>query len=175
MSEREKATWTPTPGALPRTHPDGYQSGSEEPAASPRYQLGSEEPPSSAEVPEPPPRTEDDEGIDPYQAYAESAARARERKKREREPGTWMPGSDELDQEIGREDSETRFSRDSWGGRGNPQVSVRLRPRDFERLRRAADLYGVRPTTFARMMVIRGVGAVIEADNIRKAEFLKDP
>jgi hypothetical protein len=132
-------------------------------------------------VPESVPREEDaekddaDEGMDPYEAYAEAAAGARERRRREREPSTWMPASEDFDRELGREDGETRFSRDSYGGRGNPQVSVRLRPRDFERLRRAADLYGVRPTTFARMMVIRGVGAVIEADNVPKASFLKDP
>jgi hypothetical protein len=117
---------------------------------------------------------EADRGMDPYQAYAVAAAEARERRKRDREPGTWMPDSEHLDRDELPPDRETRFSRDSWGGRGNPQVSVRLRPRDFERLRHAADLYGVRPTTFARMMVIRGVGAVIEADNVRKASFLTD-
>jgi hypothetical protein len=175
MSEQDKSPPTPTPDALPRTHADGYQPGSNEPAGSRGYQSASEEPPSSTEVPESLSAEEDDEGLDPYEAFAEAAATARERKKRDREPGTWMPGSDEFDHELGREDAETRFSRDSWGGRGNPQVSVRLRPRDFERLRRAADLYGVRPTTFARMMVIRGTGAVIEADNVRKAQFLKDP
>ncbi len=73
-----------------------------------------------------------------------------------------------------REDRETRFSGDSYGGRGNPQVSVRLRPSDFKRLRRAADLYGVRPTTLARMMVIRGVGAILDAELRRSGEFIRD-
>jgi hypothetical protein len=148
----------------------GYQSDTAEPSpASEGFQSGSGEPAPLAEVPE-------SGSADPHQAFAEVAAKTRDRKKREREPGTWMPNSDDLDREDPLQpDGETRFSRDSWGGRGNPQVSVRLRPRDFERLRRAADLYGVRPTTVARMMVIRGVGAVIEADNARKASFLSDP
>jgi hypothetical protein len=113
--------------------------------------------------------------MDPYQAFAEAATKERERKKKEREPEICMPDGGDLDQEVGPEDAETRFSRDAWGGRGNPQVSVRLRPRDAERLRRAADLYGVRPTTFARMMVIRGVGAVLDAELRRHGEFLRDP
>jgi hypothetical protein len=35
---------------------------------------------------------------------------------------------------------------------------------DFDRLRGAADLYGVRPTTLARMRVIRGVSEVLDAE-----------
>jgi hypothetical protein len=145
------------------------------------YQPGSDEPPSSNGLPESlssepdSSGVADEEGMDPHQAFAEAAARASERKKRDREPGIWMPGPGHLDHDDALPDRETRFSGDAWGGRGNPQVSVRLRPRDFERLRRAADLYGVRPTTFARMMVIRGVGAVLQAEEIRKAEFLTDP
>ena len=117
MSEQDKSPPTPTPDALPRTHADGYQPGSDEPAGSPGYQSASEEPPSSTEVPESLSAEEDDEGLDPYEAFAEASTTPRERKKREREPGTWMPGSDEFDHELGREDAETRFSRDSWGGR----------------------------------------------------------
>jgi hypothetical protein len=118
---------------------------------------------------------EDDDRADPFQAFAEVAAEERDRKKRERDPSIWLPDSDDLDQEFTRADTETRFSRDAYGGRGNPQVSVRLRPRDFQRLREAAEIYGVRPTTFARMMVIRGVGAVLDAELRRKGEFLLDP
>jgi hypothetical protein len=105
--------------------------------------------------------------------FAEVAAKERERKKRERDPGLWLPGSDDLDQEHTLADAETRFSRDSYGGRGNPQLSVRLRPHDFERLRRAAELYGVRPTTFARMMVIRGVRAILDAELRKDGEYLR--
>ena len=50
---------------------------------------------------------------------------------------------------------------------------MRLRPTDFERLRRVAELYGVRPTTLARMMVIRGVGAILDAELRRKGEFFR--
>jgi hypothetical protein len=169
----------PTPGALPRTGSDGYRTDStQQHADSDGYQSGSEEPPSSAEVPgsgsdsaEP---IDPDERIDPFEAFAQVAANERKRKKREREPGIWLPGGDELEQETGRlADQQTRFSRDAWGGRGNPQVSVRLRPSDFERLRHAADLYGVRPTTLARMMVIRGVGAILDTELRRKGEFLR--
>jgi hypothetical protein len=151
----------PTPSTSPRTTSDGYQSGSDELSPS-ADRPGSDQ-------------QDDDDLVDPFTAYAHAVANNRERKKREREPGIWLPDSDDLDQERLPEDAETRFSRDAWGGRGNPQVSVRLRPRDFERLRQAADLHGVRPTTFARMMVIRGVGAVLDAELRRQGEFLRDP
>lgn len=149
------------------------QIGSEErEGGSSGYQSGSDEPPSSAEVPGS--GSDADERIDPFQAYAQSAAKERERKKKEREPAIWLPGSEDLDQEPVLADQETRFSRDAWGGRGNPQVSVRLRPMDFDRLRRAAELYGVRPTTLARMMVIRGIRAILDAELRRSGEFLRE-
>ncbi len=188
----DAAERAPTPGASPRAGGNGYQSGSEEqqdtsdryqPGSdgqrsadgySDGYQSGSEEPPPSGETPHPQSQA-DDEPMDPYVAYARAAAKERERKKREQEPAIWLPESDQLAEDPGLVDGETRFNRDGWGGRGNPQVSVRLRPRDFERLSRAADLYGVPRTTFARMMVIRGVGAVLDAELRRKAEFLGDP
>lgn len=162
----------------------GYRTGSEqEHADSGGYRTGSDEPPylagasgsgsDSAEQTDEEP-VDPDERIDPFEAFAQVAARERERKKKEREPAIWLPGGDELDEETGRlADQETRFSRDEWGGRGNPQVSVRLRPTDFERLGRAADLYGVRRTTLARMMVIRGVGAILDTELRRKGEFLR--
>jgi len=134
-----------SPGATPKNAGPGYQSASEELAT-------------SAQVSGPP-----------------SPRELKERVKKQREPGIWLPGADELDGEaVSGEDRETRFSGDSYGGRGNPQVSVRLRPRDFKRLRRAADLYGVRPTTLARMMVIRGVGAILDAELRRSGEFLRE-
>src|SRR4051794_38779996 len=186
-SEHDRA---PTSGSSPRTASGGYQtdstqpadspghqSGSGEPADSPGYQSGSGEPPSFSEVPgsEPSEKPADEEElVDPYTAYAQVAAKARSEKER-RDPSIWLPGGDELDAEEGRDASrETRFSADSWSGRGNPQVSVRLRPLDFGRLRQAADLYGVRPTTLARMMVIRGVGAILDAELRRDGEFLRE-
>jgi hypothetical protein len=42
------------------------------------------------------------------------------------------------------------------------QVGIKLRPVDYESLARAAFLYGVRPSTLARMLVNRGVRAVLE-------------
>jgi hypothetical protein len=159
-TQRDENDPVGTPGSPPRTASGGYQ-------------VGSEEPPCSAEVPGSGSSDEDDR-VDPFVAFAQSAAEDRERKKRERDPGIWLPGSDDLDQERSLPDRETRFSRDTYGGRGNPQVSVRLRPLDFDRLRRAAELYGVRPTTLARMMVIRGVGAILDADLHRDGELLRD-
>ena len=112
--------------------------------------------------------------MDPFQAFAEVEAQRR-REKARRNPAIWLPGPNELDEETGQEaDRETRFSRDSWGGRGNPQVGIRLRPRDFERLHQAAKLYGVRPTTLARMMVIRGIRAILEAELRREGEFYRE-
>ena len=89
-----------SPGATPKNAGPGYQSASEELAT-------------SAQVSGPP-----------------SPRELKERVKKQREPGIWLPGADELDGEaVSGEDRETRFSGDSYGGRGNPQVSVRLRPR----------------------------------------------
>ena len=111
--------------------------------------------------------------MDPLQAFAEIASKA-SRDRGKKDPGLWLPGSQELEEDPGgAADQETRFSADDWGGRGNPQVSIRLRPLDFERLGKAADLYGVRRTTFARMMVIRGVKAILEAELRREGEFLR--
>lgn len=44
------------------------------------------------------------------------------------------------------------------------QVGIKLRPDDYEALARAARLYGARPTTLARLLVNRGVRAVLEAE-----------
>jgi hypothetical protein len=115
---------------------------------------------------------EDGESIDPLQAFAEVVAKVRQEGRKE-DPGIWLPGTDDLDTQDGLADSETRFSHDAWGGRGNPQVSIRLRPADFERLGKAADLYGVRRTTLARMMVIRGVTAILDTEMRRQGEFLR--
>jgi hypothetical protein len=167
----------PTPGSFPRTASDRYQIASDEGTGSGGYQTGSEQPATPERAPESDSDSDSDSeemvedqeksgGIDPYEALAQAAAETAAHRRREKEradPAIWLPGPDDLDQDLGRPDSETGFSRDRWR-RGNPQVSVRLRPMDFDRLRRAADLYGVRPTTLARMMVIRGVRAVLDAE-----------
>jgi hypothetical protein len=110
--------------------------------------------------------------MDPYEAFARSASKAQSEK--EKAPANSLPGAGDLDKEQALADEETRFSGDAWGGRGNPQVGIRLRPRDFERLGKAAELYGVRRTTLARMMVIRGVNAILDAELRRDGEFLRD-
>jgi hypothetical protein len=49
-------------------------------------------------------------------------------------------------------------------GRNN-QVGIRLTAKDYEMLAEAAKLYGVAPTTMARMLVRRGALAVVERDS----------
>jgi hypothetical protein len=44
------------------------------------------------------------------------------------------------------------------------QVGIKLSRAQFEDLVRAASLYGVRPSTMARLLVNRGVGAVLDRD-----------
>ena len=177
-------TPTPTPGASSRPASAGYQTASDQPPAdsdgpadSGGYQTASDQP---ARLEQPPgvdaPPDDGDDRMDPYEAFAKSTSKAadvRRREKERRDPALWLPGADDLDQDLGPPDQETGFSPDRWR-RGNPQVSVRLRPMDFERLRRAADLYGVRPTTLARMMVIRGVRAILDAELQKSGEEFRD-
>jgi hypothetical protein len=99
--------------------------------------------------------------------YLEAAARARaqkEREERRRAPGTWMPGPDDFDRDPEPSD-DTEFGTDGpvreYTSR---QIGVRLRPKQFERLLECARLYGVRPTTMARMMIVRGTNAIHEAE-----------
>jgi hypothetical protein len=161
--------------------PDRSEAG-----ASPGRRTDSEEPTPFSEVPGPDPSPSepaeaegDDEGagdeerIDPFEAFTEISSKVR-KEKAERDPAISLPGEDDLDQEGTYVDEETKFSGDGWRGRGNPQVGVRLRPRDFERLGEAASLFGVRRTTFARMMIIRGVKAVLDAERRRDGEFLRE-
>ena len=180
--DRDDST-TPTSGSLPKTASSSYQDASEgsandsgQASGSDGYQSGSGEPAASGQGSG---SASAGEGTyaDPYAALAHSASKIAEERKRERErrdPAIWLPGTDELDREPTLPERETRFSRDSHA-RGNPQVSIRLRPLDFERLRRAASLYGVRPTTLARMMVIRGVGAITDAELRKSGDLLKNP
>jgi hypothetical protein len=92
------------------------------------------------------------------------AAAEKERDERRRTPATWMPGPEDLDRDPEPRD-ETEFGTD-----GAPreytsrQIGIRLRPQHFERLLEAAALYGVRPTTMARMMIVRGINAIHDAE-----------
>jgi hypothetical protein len=106
------------------------------------------------------------------QAIAEAEAR-RQRRKKLRAPGVWLPGSDDLGRDPAIPSEETGFSVDSR--RSSQQVGIRLTPTHFAQLCEVADLYGVRPTTLARMMVIRGVKAVLDAELRRKGEMLREP
>ena len=165
------------PGTQEGSGVDGYSPGSGVyPSGSGGDQAGSDDPAVSPEVPHAPSRVGEDEGrMDPYEAFAEIERKVREEKEQEAAGADEIlrpPGARELDNQPIRE--ETGFSGDTWGGRGNPQVGVRLRPLDFQRLRQAAEMYGVRPTTLARMMVIRGVRAILDGELQRKADRLRE-
>jgi hypothetical protein len=101
-------------------------------------------------------------GSEGRSAFSEAPAPARE--KARRDPALWLPGGSELDQDPTRPELETRYSVDARRLKGTPQVGVRLRQTDFHRLCRAAEIYGVRPTTMARMMILRGVKAILDAE-----------
>ncbi len=86
--------------------------------------------------------------------YAKSLAKAAAQKRRDernRAPGTWMPGSEDLDRD--------------------PQPGDDT---DWERLLEAARLYGVRPTTMARMMIVRGTNAICDAELRARARELTE-
>ena len=48
--------------------------------------------------------------------------------------------------------------------RKQSRVTVRLTPRQFERLVAAADLNGVAPTTMARMLINRGARSILDEE-----------
>ena len=101
--------------------------------------------------------------MDPFEAFARVRAKV-SRERAGRDPAIWLPGESELDQAPTDPARETRYSVDAHRLKGTPQVGVRLRQTDFARLHKAAELYGVRPTTLARMMILRGVRAILDAD-----------
>jgi hypothetical protein len=81
-------------------------------------------------------------------------------------PAGWMPDASEL-ASVGGPDSREEGSRNK-----QCQVNVRLDPADYRALTAAAQLYGTRPTTFARMLINRGAQATLAA---HRAEFMLDP
>ena len=76
----------------------------------------------------------------------------------------WMPDSELSAVALGSEHLE--------GSRQDRQVNVRLDESHYSALCAAAELYGTRPTTFARMLINRGAQATLAA---HRAEFLMNP
>jgi hypothetical protein len=101
-----------------------------------------------------------------------AAAAAKQRDEERRQPATWMPGAEELDRDPEPAD-DTEFGTDGPArDYASRQLGVRLRPKHYERLLECARLYGVRPTTFARMMIVRGTNAIHEAELRARARDL---
>jgi hypothetical protein len=101
-------------------------------------------------------------------------AAQRERDERNRAPGTWMPGSEDLDRDPEPGD-DTEFGTDGpKRDYTSRQLGIRLRPRHWDRLLEAARLYGVRPTTMARMMIVRGTNAIHDAELRARAREWKE-
>jgi hypothetical protein len=109
--------------------------------------------------------------------YLHSVAEAAARKARDEErraPGVWMPGPDHFDRDpepgdgtdFGTDGPEREYT--------SRQLGLRLRPKHYERLLEAARLYGVRPTTMARMMIVRGTNAIHDAELRARARELKE-
>jgi hypothetical protein len=100
-------------------------------------------------------------GFDSYQAYIDYMERQQARlapgPRRSRVPKVELPGGEvgEIGQPrpgAGRERRERRLR----------QVNVKLRPSEGEDLDRAARIYALAPTTLARLLVNRGVGAILD-------------
>jgi hypothetical protein len=78
-------------------------------------------------------------------------------------PAGWLPS-------VGAERGTTRprAERREW------QVNVRLNEREYSRLKEAAALYGVHRTTFARMLINRGAGAIVDEERRHRHAFGPD-
>jgi hypothetical protein len=76
------------------------------------------------------------------------------RPRRGQVPAPDFPGGDEIvgSGELARRQAAVR------------QVGVKLKPVDYDLLAQAAELYGVAPSTLARMLVRRGAQAIIARD-----------
>jgi hypothetical protein len=88
-------------------------------------------------------------------AVAESRRDRREKALRARR---YIPSEEEL---LEDEDTNRRIEARI---RATHQVSVRLRPDQWERLLRVAEWSGVPPTTMARILINRGAKAIIDED-----------
>jgi hypothetical protein len=70
-----------------------------------------------------------------------------------------LPGRRTLvEHERSREFDAALEPRKEW------RVTVRMTPMQYERLGEAARLYGVRPTTLARMLIKRGATAILDEE-----------
>jgi hypothetical protein len=124
----------------------------------------------STDTPDPDARAEPAD----YAASLARVAEQRQRDERNRAPGTWMPGPEELDRDPQPADG-TDFGTDGPEREyTSRQLGIRLRPKHWERLLEAARLYGVRPTTMARMMIVRGTNAICDAELRARARELKE-
>jgi hypothetical protein len=102
------------------------------------------------------------------------AATRKERDERNRAPGVWLPGSEDLDRDPEPGD-DTDFGTDGpERDYTSRQLGIRLRPKHWERLLDCARVYGVRPTTMARMMIVRGTNAIHDAELRARARELKE-
>jgi hypothetical protein len=79
-------------------------------------------------------------------------------------PGEWLPGGSLAD---GREPAR----RPKLAYR---QVGVKLSWSQYRELQHAAELYGVTPTTLARMMVNRGTRAILESNRRDAVRFSRE-
>jgi hypothetical protein len=155
-----------TGGARYPDESDGSRLGSE------RYQTGSDGTRSSTDRPSLQPELEAEEP-DFFSTLARTAAR-KERDEERRAPGTWMPGHEDLDRDPAPGDG-TDFGTDGPEREyTSRQLGLRLRPKHYDRLVDAARLYGVRPTTMARMMIVRGTNAIHDAELRARARELKE-
>jgi hypothetical protein len=80
-----------------------------------------------------------------------------EKHRRRQDPaGGWLPGAEQLD--TGEESvTKAQPARREW------KLTVRLRASQHEQLAAASQLYGVRPTTLARMLINRGASAIVNS------------
>jgi hypothetical protein len=151
----------------------GHQTGSgSTQTGSGSYQTGSDGTRSSSGAPS---SASNGEAAPPsyFQSMAEAAAR-KARDEERRAPGVWMPGPDDFDRDpepgdgtdFGTDGPEREYT--------SRQLGLRLRPKHYERLLEAARLYGVRPTTMARMMIVRGTKAIHDAELRARARELRD-
>jgi hypothetical protein len=154
--------WSRTGSARYPSESEGSQDGTD------RDQTGSDGTQSSTGDP-----SLSDSVPDFARTMAEAAAR-KQQDERNRAPGTWMPGPEDLDRDPEPGD-ETDFGTDGPKREyTSRQLGIRLRPKHFERLLDAARLYGVRPTTMARMMIVRGTNAIYDAELRARARELKE-
>jgi hypothetical protein len=145
---------------------DRHQDGSE------RYQTGSE----GTRSPQDTQPSPSDAGPSDYLSSMARIAAQKARDEERRTPPTWMPGPEDLDLNRDREPGDgTDFGTDGPEREyTSRQLGLRLRPKHYERLVEAARLYGVRPTTMARMMIVRGTNAIHDAELRARARELMD-